>query len=629
MVNKTAAFLLLGALASEVLASPHYSFGTSLQSQKSNNSLFKRSDADWVCSGDDTPSLMLTHFSAVFFGDFITSGGQDILGPLAVGGKFAANHYMVNANSEPKCSNADDIKDYALVVGGKVDANEVRLKGNAQVPSGSSGLVETINTCKVYEGGKSVYDFNLAHQNAVSASETLAKMRPNMVLRSDGTLSSLREATNGFHVLTFSTCNNGNCNLVPGEMSSPSALLQGQGNWNGPQGMNWPKSGTLLLNIPIESGSTFTLLGNLVTQGMDPCRTIFNFYSSNNGQISSSSFTLKRQTGSNLGAFVLAPRANIIDGSTGAFAGTVVGNNYSWGGSGIEIHNYIAAGGSCKTFEGCIPIVPPKKIITTTTTTTTATTTTTTNAAATTTDCNKTVCKTTTTTAAVPTTTTTDCNKTVCKTTTTTTNAAATTTDCGKTACKGTTTTPAVPTTTTTDCGKGTTTTATDCGKTACKGTTTTPAVPTTTATDCGKTACKGTTTKPATTCNKSTCKNVTTTSIPSTTTTQLRPTTTTSCKHHSTTSCKQHSTTSCKHHTTTKNKSHTTTTACDCERHKSSTRHSTKTTSSDHVTKTTTINKHKSTTIKHKKPTTTCSTSCPKGCGTKTITKVIYVTAK
>ncbi|OBZ81653.1 hypothetical protein A0J61_10297, partial [Choanephora cucurbitarum] len=406
MVNKTAAFLLLGAIASEVLASTNFS--------SNSRSVFnKRSESDWVCSSDDTPSLMLTHFAAVFFGDFTTTGGQDILGPLAVGGKFTANHYTVNANQSPKCSDgANNIKDYALVVDGKVDADEVRLKGNAQVPEGSTGLVETIDTCKVYKGGKSIYDFNLARQNALSASETFARMRPNMILRSDGTLSSLRESVDGFHVLTFSTCNEGSCDLIPGQMSDPSALLQGKGNWNGPKGMSWPKTGTLVLNIPVESGSTFTLLGNLVTQGMDPCRTIFNFYSSKNGGISSGSFTLKRHTGSNLGAFVLAPRANIIDGSTGAFAGTVVGNNYSWGGSGIEIHNYKAAGGSCDTFEGCLPIVPPKKTTTTSTAATTTTTsikgatpTTSTTAAVPTTTCTKSTCKNTTTTAAVPTTT--------------------------------------------------------------------------------------------------------------------------------------------------------------------------------------------------------------------------------
>ncbi|KAG1109583.1 hypothetical protein G6F42_015611 [Rhizopus arrhizus] len=177
------------------------------------------------------------------------------------------------------------------------------------------------------------------------------------MLDSNGKLTSTGASNGDFHIVTFNSCNNGDCNPFPGQMSDPSAMLEGIGNWNGPQGMSWPSDGTLVFNIPIDSGSTFTLKGNNPTNGLDPCRTIFNFYpADSNGAYSSGDITLKRNTGSNFGGFSLAPEAHIVDGSTGAFAGSIVGQDYSWSGSGVEIHNYNAAGGHCSAFSGCFPI---------------------------------------------------------------------------------------------------------------------------------------------------------------------------------------------------------------------------------------------------------------------------------
>ncbi|KAI9486227.1 MAG: hypothetical protein EXX96DRAFT_626311 [Benjaminiella poitrasii] len=339
-------------------------YGSTLFSSARQNtkSIFAKRGEDYVCSSDDAASLMLTHFSAIFFGDFDTDGGQDILGPLAVQGKFKASSYMVNANENVDCSSDSGIESYGLVVGGSVDADGVRVRGNAEVPAGSTGLQETVNSCSINKGTTGLYDFDQAQENAISASQILAGLKPNLYLDSNGKLSKIGSATDDFNVITFNTCNDGDCKLYAGEMSDPSALLEGIGNWNGPQGMSWPSSGTLVLNIPVDTGSTFTIKGNNLNQGMKPCITIFNFYpSDSSGKYSSGSFTLKRDTGSNFGGFTLAPEASIVDGSTGAFAGTVIGADYSWGGSGIEIHNYQAAGGSCTNFEGCIPITNGKK----------------------------------------------------------------------------------------------------------------------------------------------------------------------------------------------------------------------------------------------------------------------------
>ncbi|GAN07835.1 hypothetical protein MAM1_0178c07339 [Mucor ambiguus] len=210
-----------------------------------NRSPFAKRGDSFQCSSDDNPLLMLTHFAAVFFGDFDTDGGQDILGPLAVQSDFKASDYYVNANGDPDCSDPNDITGYARI-----------------------------------------------------------------------------------------------------------------------------------FNIPIDFGSPFTLKGNNPTNGLDPCRTIFNFYpSDSSGVYSSRDITLKRNTGSNFGGFSLAPEAHIVDGSTGAFSGTVVGQDYSWGGSGVEIHNYSAAGGSCSAFAGCFPIYDDQPLSPVTTETSSAATT--------------------------------------------------------------------------------------------------------------------------------------------------------------------------------------------------------------------------------------------------------------
>lgn len=49
--------------------------------------------------------------------------------------------------------------------------------------------------------------------------------------------------------------------------------------------------------------------------------------------------------------------AHIRDGTTGAFAGTIVGLDYGWQNAtaGVEIHDYNAAADGCSSFEGCFP----------------------------------------------------------------------------------------------------------------------------------------------------------------------------------------------------------------------------------------------------------------------------------
>lgn len=199
----------------------------------------------------------MTHFSAVFFGDFDTDGGQDILGPLAVQGDFKASGYYVNANGDVDCSDPNDLSSYALVVGTSVHANQVRVKGAADVPAGTQGLQETQSSCAI-KSNVGIYDFDQAQSNAIEASKTLASMKPTLILDSNGKLTSTGASSGDFHIVTFKSCNNGDCNPFPGQMSDPSAMLEGIGNWNGPQGMSWPSDGTLVFNVCMTLGPIHT-----------------------------------------------------------------------------------------------------------------------------------------------------------------------------------------------------------------------------------------------------------------------------------------------------------------------------------------------------------------------------------
>ncbi|KAI7903435.1 uncharacterized protein BX663DRAFT_29730 [Cokeromyces recurvatus] len=228
----------------------------------------------YVCSADNNPSYMLTHFSAVIFGDFEAQNEHGSSGPLAVQGNFKANKFTVNADGKNiDCSDTDNVDSYGFVLGGSVEATEVSVQGNAQVPSGTSGVQETISSCRIIEDTDDPYYFKLAKMNAISASRMFAVKSPNIRLKANGELSFNGVGLNNFNVLTFSTCNNGNCDIFPGKMSDPSAILEGNGNWNGPRGMTWTSSvfqdSTIILNVPVDVGSTFTIRGNNINEKMN------------------------------------------------------------------------------------------------------------------------------------------------------------------------------------------------------------------------------------------------------------------------------------------------------------------------------------------------------------------------
>lgn len=197
--------------------------------------------------------FQFTRFTGIFFGDFTTTGSQDILGPLAVKGTFSSSTYTVNGNHAGDCSHVDtSLEGYGLVVGGKVEANDVHVHGAIFLPAGSdtSGIQKLDNACPMStDKGTGVFSFDQAHDNAIYASRKFAKYTPSLLLNADGKLSSIGGQSDGFDVITFNNCNNEQCNLFPGKMSDPKAILFGQGNWNGPSGLSFPSK--LIFNVSL------------------------------------------------------------------------------------------------------------------------------------------------------------------------------------------------------------------------------------------------------------------------------------------------------------------------------------------------------------------------------------------
>ncbi|KAI7883291.1 hypothetical protein K492DRAFT_185236 [Lichtheimia hyalospora FSU 10163] len=305
----------------------------------------------------------ISHFTGIFFGDFTTGGtGQDILGPLAVGGNFHAPNYIVNANHDITCS-ADETSSYdsiGLVVGGDSTTSGTHVRGDTLISGdGDDGQFDQqLEGCRVIvDEDTGHFNFPQSNQDANDLNAALAALAPNSVLNQGGAVTTVPGANDGsVKIFQFDTCDNGPCGS-----SFPDEIFYGNGNWNGPSGDVPSDSDTVIFNIPVTSGSTITLGSNAPTQGFNSCNTIYNFYAvDENGDYDpDGEFTINRETGSQLEGLVIAPQAHIRDGNTGNFAGTVIGKDYGWldQSAGVEIHNWEAAG--CSNFGGCFPTGNP------------------------------------------------------------------------------------------------------------------------------------------------------------------------------------------------------------------------------------------------------------------------------
>ncbi|CEP06988.1 hypothetical protein [Parasitella parasitica] len=335
--------------------------------QRFNGYLFPRAienDLDDCRDTNGYENDVLTRFTGIFFGDFYTGGGTDILGGLAVQGNFHAPNYVVNANHGADCSDPNSLNSYGLVVGGIVETFNTHVHGNAFLNSGGSieEVIELDIGCFVTnEAGTGIFDFSLVNQMSIASNQDFANLQPTVILDSDGTLTELRDnQLSNYEIITFHSCEGVLCSSYDNLESDPSAILLGQGNWNGIQGSEIDPDKTYVLNIPVTNGATIEIDTNNPTLGFNPCKLIYNFYPVDEaGQyVPDGEFTLIRRTSNQFGGFTLAPRGHIVDGSVGNFSGNLIGLDYTWENlnAGVEIHDYTAAGGECDQYLGCVPV---------------------------------------------------------------------------------------------------------------------------------------------------------------------------------------------------------------------------------------------------------------------------------
>ncbi|KAL9549220.1 hypothetical protein MBANPS3_005303 [Mucor bainieri] len=315
------------------------------------------------CYGEDWQNDLIARFTGVFFGDFTTGGGTDILGGLAVEGNFHAPNYVVNANHGADCSATGSLNSYGLVVGGITTTSNTQVHGSAFLSQG--GTVDEVKQqnsgCYVTaDEGTGIFDFALVKELAITSSEDFERLTPTAILNADGTITYLRDGLELYEVIDFHSCAGPICSQTPAVESDPDAILFNKGNWNGVQGSVIDPAKTYVWNVPVLNGDTIEFNTNNPTLGFNPCRLIINVFpvDSSGNFLPDGEFTLIRRTANQLGAFTLAPRGHIIDGNVGAFAGNIVGLDYTWEnlGSGVEIHDFHAAGGACDYYLGCRPV---------------------------------------------------------------------------------------------------------------------------------------------------------------------------------------------------------------------------------------------------------------------------------
>ncbi|CEP19796.1 hypothetical protein [Parasitella parasitica] len=278
---------------------------------------------------DDTLAAeMMNRFTAIVFNDYITKQAQGVIGPLAIGGKFAGGSFTINQAHASNCINETNLAGYGLIVGTNFAGINTHVFGAAYLPAGSdtSQIEEETSGCLVYTNRSTgIYDFAMVKQNSVYASQQFSEETPSLQLDANGKLTRIGVAdSRGYDIITFNTC-----------------------------------STAQTCTIPVLVNSSITLAGNQLSLQVDPCNSIMNFYPSdaNGNYVEGGSFTIFRNTGGRVGGVILAPTADVVDSSTGSFAGQLVANNYGWNDNGVFINDYAGAGGSCSYFSGCFPLV--------------------------------------------------------------------------------------------------------------------------------------------------------------------------------------------------------------------------------------------------------------------------------
>lgn len=152
------------------------------------------------------------------------------------------------------CSDPDSFNSYGLVVGGIIDTFNTHVHGNAFLNSGGTieEVIELDAGCFVTDQlGTGNFDFDLVKEMTIKSNQEFANLNPTLILETDGSLTELRDEIANYEIITFHSCNGVLCSSYPTVESDPSAILFGEGNWNGIQGSEIDPDKTYVLNVSI------------------------------------------------------------------------------------------------------------------------------------------------------------------------------------------------------------------------------------------------------------------------------------------------------------------------------------------------------------------------------------------
>ncbi|KAI7890945.1 uncharacterized protein EV154DRAFT_481753 [Mucor mucedo] len=269
----------------------------------------------------------------VFFGDFAVEDVRNMHGSLAVQGNLDGKFGAINKNNAFDCSDANNVysEKYGLVVGGRTHATVDHVYGASyfQKETDISRIRKYGEGCPIFtDQGTGFFDFKQAHTDAIMASMKLSVLHPTLKMDENDVLTRLHDKENDFDVITMNTCNDYNCHLFPGMLSDATHIISGRNiEWKTSQGETLPQ--TLIVNVPISVGTTFTLSVNPEGLGNSDRNTIYNFYPSNEyGIYTPGRIHINRHMVGQTHDFTLAPDANIQDIGIIDLSGVVVANDY-------------------------------------------------------------------------------------------------------------------------------------------------------------------------------------------------------------------------------------------------------------------------------------------------------------
>ncbi|KAI8991392.1 hypothetical protein BDF20DRAFT_39654 [Mycotypha africana] len=282
-------------------------------------------------------------------------------GPLAVGGNFYGQDFQINTDADDKiCSPDEDKKnpyqDYGLVIDGNSNAKNVSVKGNTYLAKGGVGITANHMPCTVDLKDNGGLDFRKLSENAMKASDFLAKQNPNMVMDKDGNLKPVSGSENApFTSIKFDSCNTaGNCGVPSNQASNPDSMIRGK-NYNGPKGVI-PSDKPVIINIPVTTGTTLTLDGADPGAGLQGCNVIYHAYpvDDKGNYLANGTFLVNRETEKYIPGLFFAPRGTISESSKGGFEGQVIAQGYTANGQKAPaLKGY--SDKECMAKRGCFP----------------------------------------------------------------------------------------------------------------------------------------------------------------------------------------------------------------------------------------------------------------------------------